>query len=106
MKNTLTRRLILMFFVTTGFLGSVAPSVALAARQSSKSQLDVEAVDGSGASAEKVENPLGAGIMLGDLNGISVKYFENTRNAFAGNGFVPGWLASFKPKPAFVFTCN
>jgi hypothetical protein len=84
MKNTLTRRLILMFFVTTGFLGSWAPSIALAAQHSSKSQLDVEAVDDSGASAEKVENPLGAGIMLGDLNGISVKYFENTRNAFDG----------------------
>jgi hypothetical protein len=91
MKNTLTPRLILMFFVSSsclgGFLGSTFPSVAFGAQGSSKSQLDIEEVGSNGAetrTAAQPADPLGAGIMLGDLNGISVKYLQNYRNSFDG----------------------
>jgi len=88
MKNTRTPRLILIFFVTSGFLGSTLPSVAFGAQRSSNNQLEVESINGSGAPESRNEaqpaNPLGAGIMLGDLNGISVKYLQNHRNSFDG----------------------
>lgn len=76
MKNALTCWSILIVLVNV--ITQFAPEQAFAARRSSK-KVSTEEEESQGPG-----NRLGAGIMLGDLNGVSVKYLQNNQNSFDG----------------------